>query len=87
MGDANPNDYIFFQLSSERLQDPIVIPMMTVNDFELDILTQKIEKVTQSNEEFLMDGVFDLMVSVVEDPQSVDSGNLESWLKKKRKTR
>ena len=58
--------------------------MMTVNDFELDILTQKIEKGTQSNEEFLMEGVFDLMVSVEEDPQSVGSGNLESWLKKKK---
>ena len=81
--DADGEDLVFFRLISERLVDDIVMPLMPVADLSITRIQDKIEKVAQSNKEFLLKGRFRVEVTLVIDPQSRGSGSVEDWLASK----
>ena len=61
--DENGEDLIFLQLESEDLQDPIIVPNMPVRELNASIMMDKIDKVVQSNNVFVLEGKFELIVN------------------------
>ena len=71
-------------LSNDSLENPIVIPLIPVREMNPEIIEKKIEKVAQSNEDFLLQGKFHLQVTIVENPNPTGSGKIKEWLESKK---